>query len=772
MSLAFHYFKSYYLYMPFYRLLFLVGAFSLSSSRLAVAMYSVPETRVVPVERLISNLEEKLNYGEKDRNAKARNVHQLARLCAMAYSLKLTSVKQFVPSKHSSREDPDFASIYPPASPYGEIGDDEREVPDPESGGNPQFLEKAVKYYKMYLEMEPNDWRGHMGLGWAHLLKGSREPAKASLRKALDLAAPADLKVIRHPHSFFGGSVLGAESGDPEKKVIFQDMLLPVGARIVEVAQANGQKQVLDVEKAALESLKAAAASNLVDEFSGLLPKFHDFIREWEKKRSPDAYRKFKELLPVNLRSESDGNLFGQNELDVNSYSFKSQFLEFGERFVFKSQAAKRADGDCAAMKGVAQFREFSIRNADACLIKKAYKEKNWGVCRAGMAEGLYLPFAFDVCISVIAARTKSKKICDDVDAFLGSLFKGFSSGKCGEAAKEGWGKAFEEDYYRQGQRKQFPSFIESFESYTPVNNDGAIRIIANVTRQGGAKIDHLILRQAQSRWQGEGQEKERRFSLPRSVAIRIPHKVNFSNRDGRSVGAAELSGFFMPTDADFIKRAENYDISASLGQIGAAEIALYLVPLLDKESDKEEINGIKRRVWKASVNYAMAARAVTPLALPLKGFRDKGHPVNDLITIQFDLDGSGIKQSWEWIKPSYGWLVYLPEETTVKSALQMFGAVTFWLFWRDGFESLCSLDDNRDGVIRASELKHIKIWNDQNLNGLQDKAEIIDLESQGITGLKCEGAKVFSQGLRLPGGVELEGGATRDLYDVWLKRK
>ena len=44
-----------------------------------------------------------------------------------------------------------------------------------------------------------------------------------------------------------------------------------------------------------------------------------------------------------------------------------------------------------------------------------------------------------------------------------------------------------------------------------------------------------------------------------------------------------------------------------------------------------------------------------------------------------------------------------------------MFGSVTWWLFFSDGYRALDTLDDNRDGRLTGSELSGIAVWFDRN---------------------------------------------------------
>src|SRR5438445_365240 len=111
-----------------------------------------------------------------------------------------------------------------------------------------------------------------------------------------------------------------------------------------------------------------------------------------------------------------------------------------------------------------------------------------------------------------------------------------------------------------------------------------------------------------------------------------------------------------------------------------------------------------------------MLPRPITPIAIPLEA----NLRVCDLealdARVPFDADGSGLRKTWSWITPKAGWLVYDPARTgEVTSALQLFGNVTFWCFWDDGYQALAALDDNGDGLLTGKELNGLAIWHDKN---------------------------------------------------------
>lgn len=64
---------------------------------------------------------------------------------------------------------------------------------------------------------------------------------------------------------------------------------------------------------------------------------------------------------------------------------------------------------------------------------------------------------------------------------------------------------------------------------------------------------------------------------------------------------------------------------------------------------------------------------------------------------------------------------------------MQLFGSVTWWMSWRNGYEPLASLDDDRDGFLCGSELKGVAVWQDRNGNGISDRGEVVPVTSRGV---------------------------------------
>ena len=206
-------------------------------------------------------------------------------------------------------------------------------------------------------------------------------------------------------------------------------------------------------------------------------------------------------------------------------------------------------------------------------------------------------------------------------------------------------------------------------------------------------------------------------------------------------------------------------------GEIGAGvcyseEIIGYLLKLLDPVKDAAEI----ARLNQARQLLVSLPRAITPVLIPLlPGATDLDELVNPNAQVAFDLDGSGSETRWGWITPKAAWLVYDPQGTgKITSGLQFFGNVTFWVFWRDGYQALRALDDNGDGVLSGSELQGLALWTDRNGNGISDPGEITSVQEIGITAISWDRQPNAAGFPWSPSGVLFNDGTTRPSYD-WI---
>jgi hypothetical protein len=204
-------------------------------------------------------------------------------------------------------------------------------------------------------------------------------------------------------------------------------------------------------------------------------------------------------------------------------------------------------------------------------------------------------------------------------------------------------------------------------------------------------------------------------------------------------------------------------------GHTITAEGAGYLVPLLDAEKDKDEIATLKERADK----LRKLPRPVTPIAIPLHDGLKAIDIEDRTASVAFDADGSGLQKKWTWINRDAAWLVYDPKQSgKIDSGLQLFGNVTFWLFWESGYDALASLDDNGDGVLTGKELAGLALWHDANGNGICDPGEVKPLSEYGIVALSCKFERDPNHPDRIAFsklGVTFRDGSTRPTFDLVL---
>jgi len=217
------------------------------------------------------------------------------------------------------------------------------------------------------------------------------------------------------------------------------------------------------------------------------------------------------------------------------------------------------------------------------------------------------------------------------------------------------------------------------------------------------------------------------------------------------------------------------WDKDLRKGYVGAGtrffvtEAAGYLIPLLDPARDAAEIADLRAKVELLE----QRPRAITPLAIPLSDDVLPEAVAAPQARIAFDADGSALPRRWTWISSRAGWLVHDPGGTgQITSALQLFGNVTFWLFWENGYQALSALDDDADGELAGAELRDLAIWHDRNSDGTSDPGEVRPLAAHGIVALSCryERSDRALFAAIAPTGVRLADGRVRPSYDVMLR--
>jgi tetratricopeptide (TPR) repeat protein len=198
-------------------------------------------------------------------------------------------------------------------------------------------------------------------------------------------------------------------------------------------------------------------------------------------------------------------------------------------------------------------------------------------------------------------------------------------------------------------------------------------------------------------------------------------------------------------------------------------EAIRYLVPLLDPMRDRAEID----RLRATEKELSLILRPVTPIVVPVADGISAQDIVDPHASVAFDLDGSALPRRWTWIRPTAAWLVFDKHgRGSITSGLQLFGSVTFWMFWRQGYDALRSLDDDGDGQIAGTELTGLALWHDQNSDGRSDRGEVRSVRVWDIVALSCQYGHDASHPHEIamsPRGVTFRNGTTRPTFDLVL---
>jgi hypothetical protein len=144
-----------------------------------------------------------------------------------------------------------------------------------------------------------------------------------------------------------------------------------------------------------------------------------------------------------------------------------------------------------------------------------------------------------------------------------------------------------------------------------------------------------------------------------------------------------------------------NSAVSLEAGQ-GIVRILKGRGPNQDEQSEID-------RVQESIVALKNRPRAITPIIFPLSSGTVLEDPLAKGSFVPFDLDCSGEPSLWPWVHSATGILVWDPGKSgRIESGLQLFGSVTWWMFWKDGYQPLAALDDNGDGWLSGEELQGI----------------------------------------------------------------
>ncbi len=173
------------------------------------------------------------------------------------------------------------------------------------------------------------------------------------------------------------------------------------------------------------------------------------------------------------------------------------------------------------------------------------------------------------------------------------------------------------------------------------------------------------------------------------------------------------------------------------------------------------------KRIEATIAELEKKPRAITPIIFPL----DDPAPLASLLAhdhrVRFDLAGDGKAGSWPWVKPSTGILVWDPKHTgRITSGQQLFGSVTWWIAWPNGYQPLALLDNDGDGWLAGKELQGLAVWVDANANGVSDADEVRLLARHNIARIAVQQTETIADTPSNPRGIQLRDGRYLPTYD------
>jgi hypothetical protein len=195
------------------------------------------------------------------------------------------------------------------------------------------------------------------------------------------------------------------------------------------------------------------------------------------------------------------------------------------------------------------------------------------------------------------------------------------------------------------------------------------------------------------------------------------------------------LSAYHLSSDADQKLKVQPLMGIGALVSYEAGNSYLRLVK--ERGATKVESANIPAIEASLAALRRLPMGPITPIVLSLRPKDSLRQLLAPEREVAFDLDGTGRPQLCEWLRPDSALLVWDPQHSgIVTSGRQLFGTVTWWMFWANGFQALDALDDNRDGWLRGKELSGLALWFDRNQNGRSDAGEVAPVEDAGIEAL------------------------------------
>ena len=160
---------------------------------------------------------------------------------------------------------------------------------------------------------------------------------------------------------------------------------------------------------------------------------------------------------------------------------------------------------------------------------------------------------------------------------------------------------------------------------------------------------------------------------------------------------------------------------------------------------------------------------AITPIVFSMEAKSSLADLLTPEKSVRFDLDGDGVVEQRPWVKPTTGLLAWdADRDGRITSGRELFGSVTWWLFFANGYRAMDMLDDNRDGLLTAGELRGICVWFDRDGDGQSDDGEVVPVESLDVAAISTRPTGHDGQSPMHNAGIRFKDGHTVPTYD-WI---
>lgn len=227
------------------------------------------------------------------------------------------------------------------------------------------------------------------------------------------------------------------------------------------------------------------------------------------------------------------------------------------------------------------------------------------------------------------------------------------------------------------------------------------------------------------------------------------------------------LAAYRRAYELDYDKDAKREALGPTADTSITLEAGEGLLRILEKRELDAAAKAEQARVKGTVQRLSSLPRAVTPVVFPLDGASPLSALISSRKPVEFDLAGDGRSERWPWLTSKAGILVWDPDRTgRVRSGVQLFGTVTWSMFWQHGYEPLAALDDNGDGWLSGPELRGLAVWVDADEDAVSDPGEVRPISRCGVARLAVRPEGSGPQGPFHPAGVVFQDGRRAPSYD------